>query len=154
VWWMACKVPTTYLTKFLKMMSYLGLPWSHEFLTMAWGRGVWIILLKVTRRCEAKHNHVHECSKSVWHIANGLELAASDKHAHTSWKLGLYGPSWEQWSLFAQKKCFEIKAKTPEKINHLVGAHIYCTFILVLIMWLEHKSMASYKKEGGLQVDS
>ncbi len=62
----ACKVPT-YLTKFLKMMSYLGSPWSHDFLTMAWGRGFWIILLNGTRRCEAKHNHIHECSKSVWH---------------------------------------------------------------------------------------
>jgi hypothetical protein len=29
-------------------------------------------------------------------IANGLELAGEHVHAHTSWKLGLYGPSWEQ----------------------------------------------------------
>jgi hypothetical protein len=96
----AHKVPT-YLTKFLKIMSYLGPPWSHDFLTMAWGRGFWIILLNGTRRCEAKHNHIMSVLK-VCGIANGLELAGEHVHACISWKLGLYGPSWEQWSL-----CFQ-----------------------------------------------
>jgi hypothetical protein len=109
----ARKVPTTYLTKFLKMMLYLGLPWSYEFLlTMAWGRG--FELFYWMEQEGVKPNTITYMSVlKVCGIANGLELAG-EKHAHTSRKLGLYGPSWEQWSLFAQK-CFEIKAKKPEK---------------------------------------